>query len=39
MREAWGKRSFSHPHPLADAGTLSCKLAEASLLGEGQDEG
>jgi len=27
------------PHPLADAVTLSCKLAKASLPGEGQDEG
>ncbi len=27
------------PHPLADAVTLSGKLAEASLLGEGQGEG
>jgi hypothetical protein len=33
------QRSFSHPHPLADADTLSCKLAKASLRGEGQDEG
>ena len=28
-----------HPHPLADADTLRCKLAKASLLGEGQGEG
>ena len=28
-----------HPHPLADADTLRCKLAKASLRGEGQDEG
>ena len=27
------------PHPLADAGTQSCKLAKASLLGEGWGEG
>ena len=27
------------PHPLADAVTLNCKLAKASLPGEGQDEG
>ena len=27
------------PHPLADAVTLRGKLAEASLLGEGQGEG
>ena len=27
------------PHPLADAATLRCKLAKASLRGEGQDEG
>jgi len=26
-------------HPLADADTLRCKLAKASLLGEGQGEG
>jgi len=32
-------RSFSQPHPLADSATPSCKLALASLLGEGQDEG
>ena len=28
-----------HPHPQADAGTLSCKLAKASLRGEGWGEG
>ena len=28
-----------HPHPLADADTLRCKLALASLRGEGQGEG
>ncbi len=28
-----------HPHPLADADTLRCKLAKASLRGEGQGEG
>jgi hypothetical protein len=28
-----------HPHPLANAGTLNCKLAKASLRGEGQGEG
>ena len=33
------QRSFSQPHPLADAATLRCKLAKASLPGEGQDEG
>jgi len=27
------------PHPLADAVILGCKLAKASLLGEGQVEG
>ncbi len=27
-----------HPHPLADAGTLGCKLAKASLPGEGWGE-
>ncbi len=27
------------PHPLADADNLSCKLAKASLPGEGQGEG
>ena len=26
------QRPFSHPHPLADADTWSCKLAKASLL-------
>ena len=31
--------SLLRPHPLADADTLKCKLAKASLLGEGQDEG
>ena len=31
--------SLLHPHPLADADTLICKLAKASLRGEGQDEG
>ena len=31
--------SLLHPHPLADADTLRCKLAKASLQGEGQDEG
>ena len=31
--------SLLPPHPLADAVTLRGKLAEASLLGEGQDEG
>ena len=31
--------SLLHPHPLADADTLRCKLAKASLRGEGQDEG
>jgi hypothetical protein len=31
--------SLLQPHPLADAATLRCKLAKASLLGEGQDEG
>jgi hypothetical protein len=30
--------SFSHPHPLADADTSSCKLAKASLRGEGTPE-
>jgi hypothetical protein len=29
--------SLLHPHPLADM--PGCKLAKASLLGEGQDEG
>ena len=33
------QRPFSQPHSLANAATLSCKLAKASLLGEGQDEG
>ncbi len=33
------QRPSSHPHPLADAESLKCKLAEASLRGEGQDEG
>src|SRR5271157_2659318 len=33
------RRPFSHPHPPADADTRSCKLAKASLPGEGQDEG
>jgi len=28
-----------HPHPLADAATLRCKLAKASLRGEGWGEG
>jgi hypothetical protein len=28
-----------HLHPLADADTLRCKLARASLRGEGQAEG
>jgi hypothetical protein len=32
-------RSFSPPHPLADAVMLSCELAKASSPGEGQDEG
>ena len=27
------------PHPLADVGTMSCRLAKARLLGEGQGEG
>jgi len=27
------------PHPLADARTISCNLAVARLLGEGQGEG
>ena len=31
--------SLSHPHPLADAGYSSGKLAKASLLGEGWGEG
>ena len=31
--------SLLPPHPLADAVTPSGKLAKASLLGEGQDEG
>jgi hypothetical protein len=31
--------SLSHPHPLADAGYPSGKLAKASLLGEGWGEG
>ena len=31
--------SLSQPHPLADAATLRCKLAKASLLGEGWGEG
>ncbi len=31
--------SLLHPHPLADADTPRCKLAKASLLGEGHDEG
>jgi len=30
---------FSQQHPLADAATLRCKLAKASLLGERQSEG
>ncbi len=34
-----GATSLLHPHPLADADTLRCKLAKASLRGEGQDEG
>ncbi len=33
------ERPLSQPHPLADAETLSCKLAKASLLGERQSEG
>jgi hypothetical protein len=32
-------RPLSQPHPLADAATLRCKLAKASLLGERQSEG
>ncbi len=31
--------SLLHPHPLAVADTLRCKLAKASLRGEGQGEG
>jgi len=31
--------SLLQPYPLADAATLRCKLAKASLPGEGQDEG
>ena len=31
--------SLLQPHPLADAATLRCKLAKASLRGEGQGEG
>ena len=31
--------SLLHPHPPADADTLRCKLAKASLRGEGQDDG
>ncbi len=31
--------TLSHPHPLADADTLSCKHAKASLRGERQSEG
>ena len=31
--------SLLHPHPPADADMLRCKLAKASLRGEGQDEG
>ena len=31
--------SLPRPHPLADADTLSCKLAKASLRGEGGGEG
>jgi hypothetical protein len=33
------RRPFSQPYPLADMATLYGKLAKASLLGEGQDEG
>ncbi len=35
----FSERPFSLSHPHADAITLSCKLAKASLRGEGQDEG
>ena len=31
--------SLYQPHPLADAAMLRCKLAKASLLGEGSGEG
>ena len=33
------RRPLSQPHPLADVATLRCKLAKASLRGEGQNEG
>ena len=39
LGERAAARSLSHPHPLADADTLSCKHAKACLLGEGWGEG